>query len=94
MIKTIKCNKVKPTIYDLKVRIMVDGIATNSDGYKEFKRQFELKIGEIQLLNGYSPKQAYVIVDKEFYLQVWHKNTKGEHDRLIIEVFDIAYQQS
>ena len=93
MLHIINCNKVKNTIYDLKVRIMAEGIATYSNrGYDGFKNEFAVQIRNIQSLNAYSPEQSYVIVDRGFYLQVWHKNTSGDRDRLVLEVFDIADQ--
>ena len=93
MIHIIKCDKVKRTVYDLKVRLMADQIATYSHGgYNGFKREFAAQVKNIQSLNAYSPEQSYVIVDRGFYLQVWHKNTSGDHERLVLEVFDIADQ--
>jgi len=94
MIKIIKRSEVKPTIYDLKVRIMVEGIETACNGYADFKAQFAEKIKQIQQLNSFSCEQSYRLIDKGFYLQVWHRNTQGKNDRLILEVFDIAQQST
>ena len=92
MIKIVKHRKVRPSLYDLHMAIMVENIATVCNGYADFKAQFAEKIKKIPLLNSYSCEQSYRLIDKGFYLQVWHRNTQGKNDRLILEVMDIVPQ--
>ena len=78
-------------MYDLKVRQAVEQIIRigHSTTLLEFKAEFWEKLKLIPQMSAYSCEHSYVLLRKEFYLQVCHRNVKGERDRVLLDVFSI-----
>jgi len=89
MLKTIKRSD-RHNMYDLRVRMMVDAIIKEHNTLDEFKQQFFERIQLIPQMSAYAPAFCYVLLRKEFYMQVWHRNVSGKKDRLLFDVFSVT----
>ena len=86
MLKSTDKQKSKGT-NDMKVRGLVHQICKLWDDLENFERVFKLRIAKFPRLNTYVAEHCYKLVkSNDTTLEVWHKNSEGDQDRLLVEV--------
>ena len=86
MLKATDKQKSKGTT-DQKVRSLVHQICKLWDEYEDFERVFNLRIKDFPRLNTQVAEHCYRLVKpNDTTIEVWHKNSEGDQDRLLVEI--------
>lgn len=91
MIKAVHRSN-KRNLYDLKVKSTISNVSNLSLSLREFETKFNELVKTMVPSCGYSYENSYKCIRKDWFLQVWHRNTNGINDRLISEVYNINYE--
>lgn len=71
----------------MKVRGLVHQICKLWDDLENFERVFKERIAKFPRLNTQLAEHSYRLVrSNDTTVEVWHKNSEGEQDRLLVEV--------
>lgn len=76
------------TLYDLKVRNMVNRFLWACDTLEDFEAHFNQQILLIPRASAYCASVVYRLTKENGQIKVWHKNTNGDNDRLLFEITD------
>jgi hypothetical protein len=72
---------------DMKVRGLAHQICKLWDDLENFERVFKLRIDKFPRLNTQIAGNCYRLVKpNDTTIEVWHKNSEGDQDRLLVEV--------
>jgi len=79
-----------PTLFDRKVRSIVFKVICKCDTLEQFKSRFKHDL-EREVGLGEKFKESYSAIPDGEKLQIWHKNTSGDPDRLLMDIISITY---